>query len=75
MEIEHQLSGLNAQVKALVDNDWTGVASTGFNELFDQFHRAGTDLKHALEGISTQLGQAARAYEETEHSISAGFRS
>jgi WXG100 family type VII secretion target len=73
-DIEAQLSGLNSQVKALVDNAWTGAGSSSFNDLFDQFHRAGIDLKQSLEGISTQLGLAAQAYEETEHNVSAGFR-
>ncbi|NYE94488.1 WXG100 family type VII secretion target [Psychromicrobium silvestre] len=74
-DIEGKLSNLNAQVKALIDNDWQGGASTSFNDLYEQFHRAGMDLKSALDGISHQLGAAAREYEQTEHNVTSGFRS
>lgn len=68
-DIESRLSQLHAQVQALVDNGWQGSASTAFNELYTQWNTAGTQLKQALDGISTQLGNAATKYEETEEAL------
>ena len=73
-EIESQLSNLKSLVQGLVSGEWSGEASQSFLELFEQWDQAGQQLKESLIGISEQLARAALAYEESENSVSGGFR-
>ena len=68
-DIESRLATLHSQVQALVDNGWQGSASAAFNDLYTQWNTAAGQLKQALDGISTQLGNAATTYEQTEASL------
>lgn len=73
-DIDSRLSQLNTLVHNLSDSEWSGSASSGFTELYTQFHQAGNDLKNALDGIAELLNRAARVYEETEASIAQSMR-
>lgn len=73
--IETQLSTLKSLVQGLIAGEWQGGASQAFGELYEQWDAAGIQLKESLEGISTQLTQAAIAYDENETNVTGTFQS
>ena len=73
-DVSQQLSAMEAQVKALVDADWTGAASDSFRSLWDQWHTGAAQVREALDGISQMLGQAARTYADTESQLAQQLR-
>ena len=73
-DVSQQLGSMESQVKGLVDAEWQGSASDAFRDLYDKWHRGARDVKEALDGISTMLGQAATTYQDTENQLSAQLR-
>lgn len=73
-DVAQQLSTMESRVKALVDADWNGAASDSFRSLWDKWHTGAAQVKEALDGISQMLGQAARAYQETEDQLAQQLR-
>jgi len=73
-EIAGQLGVMGAAVAPLVGGDWAGAASSQFAHLWEQWQASARGLQQALDGISSLLGQAGRAYEQAEQQIAASFR-
>jgi WXG100 family type VII secretion target len=73
-EVERQLASMKSQVENLVNAEWQGAASASFYELFQKWQRGAADVKEGLEGISRMVGQAARAYRETEQQLANQMR-
>ena len=74
VEVAQQLGAMESRVRGLVDAEWTGAASDAFRDLWDQWQRGAGDLREALDGISRMLGQAARAYQDTEDQLAGQLR-
>ena len=74
VEVAQQLGAMESQVRGLVDAEWTGAASDAFRDLWDQWQRGARDLRDALDGIAQMLGQAARAYQDTEDQLAGQLR-
>ncbi|WP_186377091.1 WXG100 family type VII secretion target [Curtobacterium pusillum] len=72
--IESQLQNLKSLVDGLVGGDWSGAASSSFQDLYQQWDQSAIQLKESLGGISQLLSRAALSYEESENSISGTFR-
>ena len=73
-DVSQQLASMESQVKALVDADWQGAASSSFRDMWDQWHNGANQVKEALAGISRLLAQAADTYRETEDKLSSQMR-
>lgn len=73
-DVSQQLGSMESQVKGLVDAEWQGAASDSFRDMYDKWHRGARDVKEALDGISTMLGQAARTYQDTEDQLATQLR-
>ncbi len=73
-EVSQKLAQMEGQVKGLVDAEWQGAASDSFREMYEKWQRGARDVKEALDGISTMLGQAAKTYQETEDQLASQMR-
>jgi WXG100 family type VII secretion target len=73
-DVASQLGQMESKVKALIDANWTGTASDSFRGLWDKWHHGAAELNEALTGISTMLGETARAYQETEDKLASQLR-
>lgn len=73
-EITTRMSSMRSLVEGVVSGGWQGAGSQSFNDLYQQWNTAGTQLQEALTGISTQLSKAAEAYETTEDSVQSAFK-
>lgn len=71
--IQEQLGQLQGQIQPLVDGGWQGAASDRFHQLWDEWQRSAVGLRESLDGISTLLGSAGRAYTETEQQIASSI--
>lgn len=72
LQLQDQLSILRAKVVAL-GGDWDGAGSQAFNQLYEEFNKAGADLNEALTGIATMLSKAAGFYAESEANVASAF--
>ena len=68
-EVQQRLESMRGQVQNLVDSDWTGAASSSFQELYTEWNTGARQVKEALDGIAQMLDQAARVYQETEDQL------
>lgn len=68
-ELGQASQGAMQQVNALVNDGWTGAASSRFAELYAQWKQSSDDLTAALDGISAQLTLAASVHEAAEAAI------
>ena len=73
-DVSQQLGSMESQVRGLVDAEWQGAASDSFRDMYDKWLRGARDVKEALDGISTMLGQAATTYQDTENQLAAQLR-
>ena len=64
---------LRSQLTPILGSDWSGAASTRFQELFAQFDSSARSLSEALEGIGHLLGSAGRSYADVEIAIAGSF--
>lgn len=71
--VDEELGQLRAAMQPLFDGDWQGVASAGFQQLWDEWQQAGATLKQALEGLSLMLKDAGLAYQDTEDRLAQSF--
>ena len=73
-EIDGTLNGLRSQIAPIVGGDWAGQASGQFSALFEQWQRSARELNTALQGISTLLANASRAYATAESDVAASMQ-
>ena len=71
--IDGTLGQLARQVAPL-GSDWAGIAQSRFIALWEQWQRAGTELREALTGIAGLMSNASQNYQETEDAIASTFR-
>ncbi len=69
---EHQ--SLRGQLSPLFGSDWSGLASTQFAGLYENFDQHARGLADALDGIAALLVRAGAQYAEAESQIAASFR-
>lgn len=65
---------LRAQLAPLFGADWSGVASTQFAALYENFDQHARGLADALDGIGALLQRAGMTYAEAETHIASSFR-
>jgi len=68
-EIDSQLNAMRNLVSSLVGSDWQGMASSSFEQLYEQWNTSAANLREALDGISGLLAKAASSYASTEQQI------
>lgn len=69
---EHQ--NLRSGLGPLFGSEWSGVASTQFTALYEDFDRHARGMSDALDGIGRLLANAGIRYAEVEQAIAASFR-
>jgi WXG100 family type VII secretion target len=62
-----------SQVEGLVQGDWTGTASSAFDQAFMQWKSGADQVDQALNRIGELLNNAAQSYETTEQNITSSF--
>jgi WXG100 family type VII secretion target len=67
--IEDELTALKSQIDTMTSGDWLGAASSQFQTLYTNWNTSATNMKQALDGISSLLTSTAQAYAQTEQDL------